>query len=59
MKTYRVELGGTITRDIIWRECDAESIADVHRIAAIEMPTYRVRSVEEIKPEASERGGGE
>lgn len=54
MKTFRVELGGTITRDIIWRECEAEDIAEVHHLAALEMPTYRVRSVEEVPKEKAD-----
>jgi len=46
MKTYRLELAGTITRDIIWRECDAESEAEAREIAARELPTYRLRAIE-------------
>jgi hypothetical protein len=44
-KTWHVELSGTITRDIIWRECDAEDEAEVRRICKASLPSYRVRSI--------------
>lgn len=53
MQTWRIELSGTITRDIIWREVDAETEAEVREICAREMPMYRVRSclpVEDLTP---------
>ena len=45
MPTYSIELSGTITRDIIWREVDAENEDEVRKICAQEMPYYRVRSI--------------
>lgn len=45
MQTWSIELSGTITRDIIWREVDAETEQEVREICAREMPMYRVRSV--------------
>ena len=45
MPRYSIELSGTITRDIIWREVDADDEDEVRAICAEEMPTYRVRSV--------------
>lgn len=48
MKTFRLELYGTITRDIIWRECDAENEAEAREIAARELSTYRLNAIEEI-----------
>lgn len=45
MRTYSIELSGTITRDIIWREVDAENEDQVRAICAQELPSYRVRSV--------------
>lgn len=50
MKTWVIELGGTFTRDIIWREVDAETEAEVREICAREMPYYRVRSITPAKP---------
>lgn len=49
MKTFRLELYGTITRDIIWRECDAEDEAEARAIAAAELPTYRLNAIEEVE----------
>lgn len=48
MKTFRLELYGTITRDIIWRECDAKDEAEARAMAAAELPTYRLNAIEEI-----------
>lgn len=48
MKTFRLELAGTITRDIVWRECDAETEAEAREIVAREMPTYRLRAIAEV-----------
>lgn len=50
MRTWSIELGGTITRDIIWREVDAETEAEVREICAVELPTYRVRSIIPASP---------
>lgn len=50
MPTYNIELRGTITRDIIWREVDAKDETEVRQICAQEMPTYRVRSVLTVEP---------
>lgn len=50
MQTWSIELSGTITRDIIWREVDAETEAEVRQICAKELPTYRVRSVLLVEP---------
>lgn len=45
MPRYSIELSGTITRDIIWREVDAIDENEVRSICASEMPTYRFRSI--------------
>lgn len=45
MRTWSIELGGTITRDIIWRETEAETEQEVREICARELPSYRVRSI--------------
>lgn len=45
MPTYQVELAGTITRDILWRELDAKDEAEARQICAAEMPTYRLRAI--------------
>ena len=45
MQVWRIELGGTVTRDILWREVDAETEQEVREICARELPTYRVRSI--------------
>jgi hypothetical protein len=45
MPTFKIELGGTITRDIIWRECEAADELEVRQICERELPYYRVRSV--------------
>jgi hypothetical protein len=45
MQTWSIELSGTITRDIIWREVEAETEQEVREICARELPTYRVRSI--------------
>lgn len=50
MQTWNIELSGTITRDIIWREVDAETEQEVREICARELPTYRVRSVIPASP---------
>lgn len=45
MATFQVRLYGTITRDIICREVDAESEAEVMAICASEKPMYRVQTI--------------
>ena len=45
MPRYIVELRGTITRDILHRECDAYDEDDVRAACAEEMPRYRVHSI--------------
>ena len=45
MRTWTIELGGTISWDIIWREADAETEAEAAAICAAELPTYTVRSI--------------
>lgn len=46
MNTYKVELFGTITRDIKWVECGAADEDEARQICAHEMPLYRVNKVE-------------
>lgn len=50
MQTWSIELSGTITRDIIWREVDAENEDEVRKICARELPSYRVRSILPVDP---------
>lgn len=45
MQTWDVELRGTITRDVRYMECDAESECDVRKACAEEYPTYRVHAI--------------
>lgn len=44
-RTWSIELSGTITRDVIWLEVDAETEQKAIEIVAMELPTYRVRSI--------------
>lgn len=48
MKTYRIELRGVITRNIIWRDVEADSVAEARQIAEVEYPTYRIVSTKEL-----------
>lgn len=41
MPTWDVELRGTITLDIKYLECDAETEAEVRQACAAEMPNLR------------------
>jgi hypothetical protein len=53
MKTYSVEVGGTITRDIKRYEVDAESEDEVREIVARELPYYAVRNIiEHLTPDS-------
>lgn len=52
MKTYRFELYGTITRDIIWREAEFESEEEARAAVAEAYPTYRVNCLIIVPPEA-------
>lgn len=45
MRTWLVELRGTITRDVKYMEADAESEAEVREACAAEFPSYRVHSI--------------
>lgn len=45
MRTWDVELRGTITRDIKRYECDAETEAQVREICARDAPNYRVHAI--------------
>lgn len=45
MRTWLVELRGTITRDVKHMEADAESEAEVREACATEFPSYRVHSI--------------
>ena len=45
MDTFEIALYGTITRDIKYFECEAESEDQVREICARDAPTYRVHSI--------------
>lgn len=42
---WSVEMSGTFTRDIVWVEVRASSLAEAELAAKREKPSYRVRSV--------------
>lgn len=47
--TWRVELRGTVTRDIKWVEVQARSMGEAMVVAVAAHPTYRAKFATEVQ----------